>query len=190
MNTPIDVVSNVHDGEANADTTELPASSRSCERDEARRNRRSLSLAVAVLLGCGALAVFAVLVTSGNQHRAVAAESRATTGVGPGRVDTLLHASDGTLGLSIAPNRAGAWNSVVLTINSHGQPVRHAAVTVNFTMLDMSMGTLTFPLPEKRPGRYVYNGPATTMPGNWQLAFRVKLKSGQRLAASVRDHVN
>ncbi len=78
----------------------------------------------------------------------------------------------------------------MLTISSHGQPVRHAVVTVNFTMLGMSMGTLIFPLPEKRPGRYVYNGPATTMPGNWRLAFRVKLKSGQRLAASVQDRVN
>ena len=190
MKAPSDVVSTVHDGEANVDTTEQPASSGSSERDEARTNRRSLSLAVAVLLGCGALAVFAVLVTSGSQHRAVAAESKTASNVGPGRVDTLLHANNSTLGLSIAPNRSGAWNLVVLTISSHGHPVRHAAVTVNFTMLDMSMGTFTFPLPERQPGRYVYDGPAPTMPGNWQLAFRVKLKSGQRLAASVQDHVN
>ena len=47
------------DDEAQADTTEQPASSGSSERDEARTNRGSLSLAVAVLLGCGALAVFA-----------------------------------------------------------------------------------------------------------------------------------
>ena len=120
----------------------------------------------------------------------MAAESKTASSVGPGRVDTLLHATNSTLGLSIAPNRSGAWNSVVLTISSHGYPVRHAAVTVNFTMLDMSMGTFSFPLPERHPGRYVYDRPATTMPGNWQLAFRVKLKSGQRLAASVQDHVN
>lgn len=178
------------DGEAHADTTERPASSESSKRDQARTNRRSLRLAVVALLGCGAVAVFAVLVASGKQPTAVAAESHSATNVGPGRVDTFLHATGGTLGLSIAPNRSAAWNSVVLTITSHGQPVRHAAVTVTFTMFDMSMGTLTFPLPERHPGRYVYNGPATAMPGSWRLAFRVKLKSGQRLAASVRDHVN
>lgn len=177
------------DGKAHADTTEQPASSDSSKRDEGRTNRR-WTLAVAALLSCGALAVFAVLVASGKQPTAAAAESQTATSVGPGRVDTLLHASDKTLGLSIAPNRSAAWNSVVLTITSHGQPVRHATVTVNFTMLYMSMGTLIFPLSEKHPGRYVYDGPATTMPGYWQLAFRVKLKSGQRLAASVQDRVN
>ncbi len=154
------------------------------------RDRRSLSLVGALLLGCGALGGVAVLVAGDNEHLAVAAESQAVRHVGPGRVDTLLHASNTTLGLSIAPNRSGAENSVALVISSHGQPVRDAAVTVNFTMLAMSMGTLTFPLREKQPGRYVYNGPATTMPGNWQLAFRVKLKSGQRLAASLQDRVN
>lgn len=152
--------------------------------------RRTLARAVAVLLAWGALAGVAALVAGGNEPVAIAAEGQAAAHVGPGRVDTLLHASNITLALSIAPNRSGAANSVVLSISSHGQPVRHAAVTVNFTMPDMSMGTLTFPLREKRLGRYVYNGPATTMPGNWQLAFRVKLKSGQRLAASVQDRVN
>jgi hypothetical protein len=189
MSTHVDRDGETH-GEAPAATTEQPASGGSSGSGQSRTNRRSLTLAVAALLGCGAVAVFAVLVASGKQPTAVAAESQTATNVGPGRVDTLLHATDGALGLSIAPNRSAAWNSVVLTITSHGQPVRRAAVTVNFTMLDMSMGTLTFPLPEKRPGRYVYDGPATTMPGNWQLAFRVKLKSGRRLAASVRDHVN
>jgi hypothetical protein len=185
MSTPLD-----SDGEAHVAATEEPTSSGSSERDQGRTNRRSLRLAAAVVVGCGALAAFAVLLTSGNQPTAVAAQSHSPTNVGPGRVDTLLHATDGTVGLSIAPNRAAAWNSVVLTITSHGQPVRHAAVTVNFSMLDMSMGTLTFPMSEKHPGRYVYDGPATTMPGSWQLAFRAKLKSGQRLAASVKDHVN
>jgi hypothetical protein len=57
-------------------------------------------------------------------------------------------------------------------------------------MLDMSMGTLTFPLQERANGRYVYVGPGTLMPGDWQLSFRIRLKSGARLTASVRDHVN
>jgi YtkA-like len=149
-----------------------------------------LSLGVAVLLGCGAFALFAVRATSGNQSTALAAASKNVTNVGPGPVVTLLHASDSTFGLSIAPNRSGAWNSVVLTISRLGEPVRHAAVTVSFTMLDMSMGRLVFSMSEKRPGRYVYVGPATTMPGQWQLAFRVKLQSGQRMATSVQDHVN
>jgi hypothetical protein len=143
-----------------------------------------------VLVGCAALALVALSATGGKQASAIAAESRTATGVGPGPVVTHLHASDSTLALSISPNRFGAWNSVVLTVTRSGHPVRHAAVTVRFTMLDMSMGTLTFSMPEKHPGRYVYNGPATTMPGRWQLAFRIKLRSGQAIATAIQDHVN
>ena len=113
----------------------------------------------------------------------------ATQAVGPGRVNTVLYAGRLTLRLSIRPNVAAAWNTVVLAVSDEGQAIRHAAVTVSFTMLSMSMGALTFRLSEQHPGQYRYVGPATTMPGPWKLSFRINPETGAPVTVSVNDLV-
>jgi len=96
------------------------------------------------------LAVAAVvLVVPARQATATTRETIPRQLVGPGPVNTVVHAGQLTLRLSIHPNRAAAWNTVVLAVSGKGQPVRHSAVTVSFTMLSMSMGTVTFLIHKK-----------------------------------------
>lgn len=130
-----------------------------------------------------------LLIGTVDQATARTPETNRTQLVGPGRVDTALRAGQLTLRLSIRPNLSAAWNRIVLTVSRNGQPIRHAAATVNFTMLSMAMGTLTFHLSEQHPGQYVYVGPATVMPGDWKLSFHVKPQTEAALTASVEDHV-
>jgi hypothetical protein len=134
-------------------------------------------------------AALVLLIAPARQATATARETIPKQVVGPGPVDTVLRAGQLTLRLSIHPNRAAAWNTVVLAVSAKGRPAGHAAVTVSFTMLSMSMGTATFHLSEEQPGQYVYSGPATGMPGDWKLSFRITPQAGGQLTASVEDRI-
>jgi hypothetical protein len=157
---------------------------------EHRRDQR-WSAAMRSLVTCLTLVALlpVVLRLTADQATAAVPGTIETQLVGPGRVSALLRARQLTLRLSIRPNRPGAWNTVLLTVSSNGRPTRHAAVTVDFTMLSMSMGTTTFRLSEARPGQYTYIGPATVMSGDWRLAFHVRPQAGTPVTASVEDHV-
>ena len=120
MNTPIDAVSKVHDGEAQAETTEQTVSSgeQASATKHVRESPKPVTRRCRARSAAAHSRVFGLLVTSCSQPTAVAAGSQAASNVGPGVESTrFLHASGGTLGLAIAPNRSGAWNSVVLTIS-------------------------------------------------------------------------
>jgi hypothetical protein len=166
----------------------LGVGARSPDTEHRRDQRRSP--ATRSLITCLTLVAPLPVVLNLTVDQATAATGVINTQlIGPGHVRTSLRARQLTLRLSISPNRPGAWNTMVLTVSSKGRPTRHAAVTVNFTMLTMSMGTTSFRLSERRPGRYTYVGPATVMPGDWRLSFHIRPQAGTPVTASVEDHV-
>lgn len=150
---------------------------------EHRPTRRRRFAAPALL---GAVLVAAVVRSTASDHAASAAERGA---VGPGKVSVTRTVDPFALRLSIDPNRAGARNSVSLQVRAHGNPVRHAQVSVTFTMPAMAMGEMRFRLTEKRAGVYRYTGPAPTMSGTWRLVFLVKPASGPARTLTVEDRV-
>jgi hypothetical protein len=109
--------------------------------------------------------------------------------VGPGPVDASIRVGGDLARLSIRPNRAGMRNSVVLAMRDRSGPIRGAAVRLDFTMLDMLMGRLSFRLSERTPGVYTYSGPALAMRGLWRLSFDARPRSGRRLRIAIDDRV-
>jgi YtkA-like len=155
-------------------------------------HRRQVPPAIRAVVAClGAIvAASLLLIVTTQQAAATPPEHTTTQLVGPGRVNMVLRTGELTLRLSIRPNLAAAWNKTVLTVSQNGRPIRHAAVTLDFTMLSMSMGSATFHLSEEHPGQFIYAGPATVMPGDWKLTFHIRPQTGAALTAPVEDHVN
>ena len=63
--------------------------------------------------------------------------------------------------------------NVGVRITRNGRPLRDAAVSVTYTMLDMPMAPSAETLRETSAGVYSGRGPAVAMSGRWQLAIRV-----------------
>jgi YtkA-like len=158
-------------------------------RSEQRRKRPARS--VGLLLGLAIVAAVIRLAGSDPPPATAVVERAALSHpVGPGPVDVQRSVSGFALRISINPNRAGTQNSVRMVIRAHGRPVRHAKVTVTFTMQAMAMGTMRFPMPESPAGVYRYTGPAPMMAGDWRLSFRVKPSAGPSAALTVSDRVD
>jgi copper transport protein len=140
------------------------------------------------LLIAGAVFAAALLSSLAPPPPAFAQQESAQAHVGPGRVAATLSRNGYTLQLLVSPNRAAAPNSFALRLSRHGQPVRGADVTVQFSMLDMEMPNQEYRLAETSPGLYSRRAPALVMVGNWGLAFTVTPKNGTPFTALVVDH--
>jgi Copper resistance protein D/YtkA-like len=98
-----------------------------------------------------------------------------------------VHANGNTLQVLVTPNRAVATNSFALQVTRNGVPVRGAAVTLVFEMLDMQMANHEYRLTETQPGIYTHPTPALVMVGNRGLAFTVTPVNGQPFTAYIVD---
>jgi copper transport protein len=137
----------------------------------AARLLRRLVGAEAVLVA-GAVAAAAVLSSLPPPSKALASIGHATR-VGPGEVREVVTRSGYRFAIRVSPNRAAVPNSFQVGITRQGQPVRGASVTVDFAMLDMSMGQQAYELRETAPGVYTRSAPALVMVGHWGLSFRI-----------------
>jgi copper transport protein len=140
------------------------------------------------LLIAGAVFAAALLSSLAPPPPAFAEQESAQARVGPGRVATTLTRNGYKLQVLVSPNRAAAPNAFALRLTRHGQPVRGADVTVQFSMLDMEMPNQTYRLAESAPGVYSRRAPALLMVGHWGLAFTITPKSGPPVTALVVDH--
>jgi hypothetical protein len=118
---------------------------------------------------------------------APAASARDAVDVGPGPVSATLMHGPHRLVLRISPNRATSANAIQLTVTRAGKPLRHARVTLSFTMAAMGMGPQAFPLTELRPGVYSFTGRAMVMGGSWGLALSVTPRGGTRYSFALVD---
>lgn len=107
--------------------------------------------------------------------------------VGPGPVATRLVHGPHHLLLRISPNRATSANAIELTVTRAGKPLRHARVTLSFTMTAMGMGPTAIPLMETRPGVYSFTGRPMVMGGSWGLALSVAPRGGSRYSFAFVD---
>lgn len=140
------------------------------------------------LLIAGAVFAAALLSSLAPPPPAFAQREAAQARVGPGRVATTLRRNGYTLQLLVSPNRAAAPNSFALRLSRHGQMVRGADVTVQFSMLDMEMPNQEYRLVETSPGLYSRRAPALVMVGHWGLAFTITPKNAAPISALVVDH--
>ena len=108
--------------------------------------------------------------------------------VGPGRIDQRVVVHGGyRLAVSIGPNQAAVPNDFVLRLTRDGKPAAGADVTLQFTMLDMEMGQLTYTMPEGPPGTYRRSAPALVMVGHWGVDFQVAPKGDAPFSVLLVD---
>jgi copper transport protein len=126
------------------------------------------------VLVAGAILAAAVLSSLAPPSKALASVTKASARVGPGAVSRTVDENGYKLALRVSPNRAAVPNSFQVQIQRGGRPVRHADVSVEFTMLDMDMGQQAYGLTETAPGTYARtNTPALVMVGHWGLTLRI-----------------
>jgi copper transport protein len=122
---------------------------------------------------------------------AFALAGSALANVGPGRVASTITRNGYTLQLLITPNHAATTNAFAIKISRHGQPVRHANVTIAFNMLDMQMPQQEYQLTETQPGLYSRNAPALVMVGRWGLDVNVTPSGATTpFTALIVDHAS
>jgi copper transport protein len=138
------------------------------------------------VLVAGAVAAAAVLTSLAPPPKALAGLKPAAH-VGPGVVRETVQSNGYNLAVSVSPNRAAIPNSFAVQLTRRDAPVRGAAVTARFTMLDMEMPAQEYELRETAPGRYVHDGPALVMVGRWGLIFTVTPRTGAPFTVSVVD---
>ena len=105
-------------------------------------------------------------------------------------VHEVWHTSKYRLEFRVTPNKAAVPNSFGVHITSGGQPVRGADVTATFSMLDMEMGTLSYHLPEQRPGYFARSAPALVMVGHWGLSFEIAPRGATPFDVLLIDRAN
>jgi copper transport protein len=143
------------------------------------------------LLVAGAVFVAALLSSLAPPPPAFAEEGAALARVGPGAVVATVNRAGYTLQVLVQPNRAAAPNSFALKLSRHGQPVRHANVTLNFAMLDMQMPNQEYQLTETKPGLYSRpHSPALVMVGHWGLDYTITPNGGKPFTALIVDHAS
>jgi len=136
----------------------------------------------------GAVFAAALLSSLAPPPPAFAEEGSALARVGPGSVAATINQAGYTLQLLVTPNHAAAPNTFALKLSRHGQPVRHANVTVSFAMLDMQMPNQEYQLAETKPGIYTRAAPALVMVGHWGLDYTITPQGGKPFTALIVDH--
>jgi copper transport protein len=143
-----------------------------------------------VVLVTGAVFAAALLSSLAPPPPAFAKEGSALARVGPGPVRATVEQNGYTLRLLVRPNKAVQQNSFALEITRHGQPVRDASVSLEFSMLDMQMPNQDYQLTESSPGVYTQRKPALVMVGHWGLGFSITPKGGTPFEAFIVDRAN
>jgi copper transport protein len=96
-----------------------------------------------------------------------------------------------TLHFQFSPNKAAVPNTFAVKIEKNGKPVKGAAVTAKFTMLDMEMQQQEFSLPQQSEGSYARgNVPALVMVGRWGVGFNVTPPGAAPLQVLLLDHAS
>jgi copper transport protein len=143
-----------------------------------------------VLLVVSAIVAAAVLSSLPPPAKALAKAGGASARVGPGPVAAVVNKNGYRVELHVTPNRAAADNSFSLRITRGGKPVTGAEVVIGATMLDMEMGTQSYPLPEAQPGVYTHSAPALVMVGHWGLSFDITPKGQPPFSVLLVDRAN
>ena len=94
-----------------------------------------------------------------------------------------------TLHFQFSPNKAAVPNTFTVKVEKNGKPVKGAAVTATFTMLDMEMPQQEYNLPPQSQGRYARaNVPALVMVGRWGVGFNITPPGATPLQVLLLDH--
>jgi copper transport protein len=139
------------------------------------------------LLVSGAVLGAAVLSSLPPPAKALATVGKASAHVGPGAVTEVVNENGYRLEFKVQPNRAAVPNAFTVRITRGGKPVRGAAVTTSFAMLDMEMGQQAYVFRETAPGVYSRSAPALVMVGHWGLSFEVTPPGGQPFTVILVD---
>jgi len=142
---------------------------------------------VEAVLVAGAILAASVLSSLAPPPPSFAKEGAALARVGPGKVAATVKQNGYTLRVLVDPNQAAAPNDFALQLTRNGRPVRNAAVTLQFAMLDMQMPNQEYGLKETAPGVYTRRAPALVMVGHWGLTFDVAPPGAQPFTAVVVD---
>jgi copper transport protein len=144
-----------------------------------------------VVLVAGAVLVAAVLSSLAPPPKALAGFGGAAVHTGPGPVTRVVSQNGYRVDLEVTPNRAAVPNDFTVRLSRGGQPVRRAAVTATFTMLDMEMPAQSYALSESAPGLYRRSGvPALVMVGRWGLSFSIEPRGAQPFSVVLVDRAN
>jgi copper transport protein len=96
-----------------------------------------------------------------------------------------------TFHFQFSPNKAAVPNTFAVKIEKNGKPVKGAAVTATFTMLDMEMQQQEYSLPPQSGGSYQRaNVPALVMVGRWGVGFNITPPGATPLQVLLLDHAN
>jgi copper transport protein len=96
-----------------------------------------------------------------------------------------------TFHFRFSPNKAAVPNTFAVKIEKNGKPVKGAAVTATFTMLDMEMQQQEYSLPSQSEGSYQRaNVPALVMVGRWGVGFNITPPGATPLQVLLLDHAN
>lgn len=108
--------------------------------------------------------------------------------VGPGPVSTVVVQGGYRVAVSITPNKAGlVFNTFTIRCTRGGRQVL-GTVTARFTMVAMPMPSLSLTLRPVAPGVYRATGRTLTMPGRWEIRFRIGPRGASPFTLTVRDH--
>jgi YtkA-like len=113
--------------------------------------------------------------------------ARNGTTVGPGPAHAVIVESSYRVELAIGPNLGGRIPSTFrLRLTRAGKPVA-ARISARFTMEAMPMPSLTLALHAKAPGVYAGSGEKLTMPGRWQIGFKIAPREEPSFQLAVTD---
>lgn len=112
-----------------------------------------------------------------------------TLAVGPGPVDTAMHANGYTVHVRMTPNASLRAGTLSLALSKAGKAVTKAGVRASVRMLDMNMGSFALTLRESRPGTYAAPDPAVGMTGRWGWRITVRPRSGPSFIIVLVDRV-
>jgi copper transport protein len=143
-----------------------------------------------IVLVVAALLAASVLTSLPPPPRALANLGKASASVGPGPVSKVVHSGAYELRMRITPNRAALPNTFSVAISRGGRPLRGAAVTMRFTMLDMEAQQQIYTLPERAAGTYSRLAPALVMVGHWGLGFTITPRGGAPFDVLVLDQAS
>lgn len=105
---------------------------------------------------------------------ALAGAAQASDGtIGPGDAHVVVRKAGYRVEISISPNRGALIPSTfVVGVTRGGEPV-DGTVTARFAMVAMPMPALSLRLRRVASGRFSAHATKLTMPGRWQITFRL-----------------